>query len=433
MRRGGIQGALLILLLATSAAGYTLLDLGMGSQMFQGSAETGGMGEVTQLTESTPLSLALNPSLLARSDKLNVTGSYRFMMVEEDWALPVHDSFDALLGYEVYASNKNTYHAGDLSFSTGALPSAAGMAFGVGYIPAYDFGYYFHQEVRDRSTQSEPLDKVVADAYVESEGLIQSISFGGAGGLGERLYLGLSIDYLFGSYDQTVKLANIDPNKLPCWDDAPAETADVFSASELGGVRFRVGATYVVNKRVELAATYTGPAKLDGKYSASSGFGAYSPWTPKSDESFELEYPASVAFGISYKPRNELRTVVEGNVRYTQWSNAHNEALESMVLDNIYEWFVGVEHVFYNGSPLRFGFNYRPSPADKEAAQSSVTAGSGFDVYGLDLDFSLLVGWRKFREFSLFDDSIFCAQSREFSDMVEETFVGGQISLSKRF
>ena len=83
--------------------------------------------------------------------------------------------------------------------------------------------------------------------------------------------------------------------------------------------------------------------------------------------------------------------------------------------------------------PLRFGFNYKPSPADNEAAQSSVTAGSGFDVYGLDLDFSLSVGWRKFREFSLFDDSIFCAQSREFSDMVEETFVGGQISLSKRF
>ena len=68
MSRGGIGGALLILLLATSAVGYTLLDLGMGSQVFQGSAQCGGMGEVSQLTESTPLSLirALRPDVLAK-------------------------------------------------------------------------------------------------------------------------------------------------------------------------------------------------------------------------------------------------------------------------------------------------------------------------------------------------------------------------------
>ncbi len=433
MSRGGIGGALLILLLATSAVGYTLLDLGMGSTVFQGSAKSGGMGEVFQLTESTPLSLALNPSLLARSDKPNVTGSYRFMMVEEDWSLPVHDSFDAILGYEVYASNRNVYHDGDLSFSTGALPRVANLAFAIGYLPAYDFNYNFHQEVRDRSTQSEPLDKVIADAYMESDGAVRSISFGGAGGYGERFYLGLSVDYLFGSYDMTVRLANMDPAKLPCWESAPTEAAEVFSASDLSGARVRVGATYVVNKRVELAATCAGEAELDGKYTSSGGFGAYSPWKDGTGESFKLKYPASVAFGISYKPRNELKTVVEGNVRFTQWSEAENEALEELVLDDIYEWFIGIEHIFYNGRPLRFGFNYKPSPADKEAAQSSVTAGSGFDVYGLDLDFSLSVGWRKFREFSLFDDAIFCAQSREFSDMVEETFVGGQISLSKRF
>ena len=294
MRRGGIGGALLILLLATSAVGYTLLDLGMGSQVFQGSAKSGGMGEVFQLTESTPLSLALNPSLLARSDKLNVTASYRFAMVEEEWALPVHDSFDALLGYETYSSNQNVYHNSDLSFSTGAIPRAANLAFAIGYMPAYDFNYNFHQEVRDRNSQAEPLDKVVADAYVESDGSIRSVTIGGAGGYGERFYVGLSVDYLFGSYDMDVRLANMNADKLPCWESAPGETADVFSASDLSGARFRVGATYVVSKRVELAATYTGEAELDGKYTASDGFGAYSPWQSADGESFKLKYPASL-------------------------------------------------------------------------------------------------------------------------------------------
>ena len=438
MSRGGIGGTLLILLLATSAVGYTLLDLGMGSQVFQGSAQSGGMGEVFQLTESTPLSLTLNPSLLARSDKLNVYGSYRFMMAEENWALPVHDSFDALLGYETYAHNRNTYHNGDLGFSTGALPQAAGLAFAIGYVPAFDFNYDFQQEVRDGNSQAEPLDKVVADAFVESEGSIRSISFGGAGSYDERFFLGLGVDYLFGDYDVTVRLANVDANKLPCWESEPGETEEEFSASDLSGMRFRVGATYVVNTRVELAATYTGSAELDGKYTSSGGFGdfssgVYSPWGDGEGKSFNLKYPASVGFGISYRPRNELRTVVEADVRFTQWSEAENEALEELILDDIYEWFIGVEHIFYNGRPLRFGFNYKPSPADTEEALASVTAGSGFDVYGLDLDFSLSIGWRKFREFSLFDDTVFCAGAREFSDMVEETLVGGQISLGKRF
>jgi hypothetical protein len=433
MSRGGIGGALLVLILATSSLAYTLLDLGMGSQMFQGSARCAGMGEVSLLCEDSPLAVALNPSLLARSNERQITGSYRFMVVEGDWSLPVHDSFDALLGYEVYSNNLNVYHNGDLSFSTGTIPRAANLAFGIAYLPAYDFNYDFSQEVRDRNTQSEPLDKVIANAFVESDGVVHGLSVGVAGGYRKRLFVGFGIDYLFGEYDMAARLANMDPAKLPCWEDAPQETSESFSASDLDGMRYRLGAVYVVNKRIELAATLTSETDLEGEYTTSGGFVGFSPWKEGTGESFGLKYPASYAFGISYRPRNDLRTIVAADVRYTRWSDAENEALEELALDDIYEWFIGVEHLFYHDRPLWFGFLYRPSPADKEAAESSVTAGTGIVVWGLDVDFSIRVGWRKYREFALFDDAIFCAQSREFSDLVEETFTGGVITLSKRF
>jgi hypothetical protein len=100
MRRGGIGGALLILVLVTCSWGYTVLDLGMGSEVFRGSARCGGMGEVSLLCERSPLAVALNPAALAGLEGPMVAGSYRLLALDEDWLLPVHDSFDAILGYE---------------------------------------------------------------------------------------------------------------------------------------------------------------------------------------------------------------------------------------------------------------------------------------------------------------------------------------------
>ncbi len=435
MRRGGIGGVLLILILACCAWGYTALELGTGSEVFQGSARCVGMGEVSLLCEDSPRAVAVNPALLARFSQPAFSAAYRLVAAEENWSLPVHDSFDALLGYEAYSHNWNAYHDGDFSLTTGGLSSLGGVSFGLAYLPAYDFDYDFYQEVRDRSTTSVPADKIIAKGFVEGGGVIRSLSFGAGTSLMDKVSVGLSIDYLWGDYDIETRLTEIDTLKVNCWERALTETSDTFEASELGGTRYHLGLTYEVNNRIEIAAAFTSEAEVDGEYKTGSGEGLmwFLPREGDAEGSFTMRYPASYSFGVTYRPRNELLTVIEGNVRYVKWGDAGNDALGGISFNDIYEWSVVVEHVFYSGQPLRFGFTFKPSPTDEETSEAAVTIGSGMKVAGYGIDFAVRMGWREYREFSLFDDTTFCASQRQFTDKVEDTLIGATISLSRRF
>ncbi len=435
MRRAGTGGVLLTLMWVCCAWGYTALELGTGSEVFQGSARCVGMGEVSLLCEDTPRAAALNPALLARFSRPALSASYRLVAAEEDWLLPVHDSFDALLGYETYSHNRNTYHDGDLSLTTGGLSSLGGVSFGLAYLPAYDFDYDFYQEVRDRSTTSVPADKIIAKGFVEGGGVIRSLSLGVGKSLLDKVSVGLSVDYLWGDYSIETRLTEIDTLKVNCWERSVVETSDAFEASNIGGVRYRLGLTYEVNNRIEIAAAFTSEAELDGDYKTGAGEGLmwFLPREGDGEGSFTMKYPASYNFGVTYRPRNQLATVIEGNVRYVKWGDAENQALGGIAFGDIYEWSIGVEHVFYNGQPLRFGFTFKPSPTDDETSESAITVGSGMRVAGFGIDFAVRMGWRQYREFSLFDDTTFCARQREFSDRVEDTLIGATISVGRSF
>jgi hypothetical protein len=69
---------------------------------------------------------------------------------------------------------------------------------------------------------------------------------------------------------------------------------------------------------------------------------------------------------------------------------------------------------------------------DEETGEAAVTVGSAINVADFDISFSGRVGWREYRYFDLFDDSIFCTEPREFTDLVEETSFSGLISISRR-
>lgn len=434
MKRGGTGGVLLVLVMVSCSWAYTFLDVGVGSGVFQGSARCAGMGEVGLICEETAFAAALNPASLAKLDRPQVTGAYRFFSLEETWSFPTYDSFDALLGYTTYSANSNLYHSGAIGACSGVLPQAFGIALACALVPAYDYSYDFHEELRDRSTTSVPPDAFVADSYIEGAGDITSFTVGGARALGERLSVGLSLDYLWGEYELTGRLTNVDTSRLGL-ESAKAETSDTFKASDLSGVRYRLGMRYEINPRVEVAASVTTGCELDGAYTTTAEEGLLSFLPRRSGEGGDLtvEYPTSYALGVTFRPRNELLTVIEADVRLTEWSQAGNDAILGLDPKDTYQWHIGVEHVFYNGRPVRFGFVYKPSPVDDETNESGVTIGSAIGVSGFDIEFAGKIGWREYRYFDLFDDSIFGAPTREFSDLVEETSVSGMISIHRRF
>jgi hypothetical protein len=120
-------------------------------------------------------------------------------------------------------------------------------------------------------------------------------------------------------------------------------------------------------------------------------------------------------------------------VVFTAWGGLKDASRPGLSLDDVYEWHIGVEHVFYNSRPLRFGFLFRPSPGDRETSESAVTAGTGLRLAGLDIDLAAKVAWREYRAADLFSDDIFGAKARQSTDLVRETTIGGIVSLSKRF
>jgi hypothetical protein len=315
--------------------------------------------------------------------------------------------------------------------TTGRVPWPFELVLGLAFVPAYDFRYDFYEEVRDRSTQSVPQDRVIADTYLEGDGDLRAVTFGLAKEFHGNLCLGGSIDYLFGDYHIKARLVR---SEAAGGDEG--ETSDRIAASNLSGVRFRFGAAYRLSKRIEVGMDFESQCELEGDFESRSSDDdllSFLPMAGIGDETIAATYPQSYGVGLTFRPRNELLTVIEADMKYTRWSDFSNEAYDGLHLDDTYEWHVGVEHVFYNGRPVQFGFIYKPSPIDKEIGEAAVTAGSAITLSGFDIGFSAKVAWREYRHPDVFDDSLFGAQSRQLTDLVEETVFGGNISISRTF
>jgi hypothetical protein len=435
MSRGVPIGILLALEIATSAGGYTFLDLGMGGRVYTGSARGSAMAEVGWLSEENPFSTMLNPATLGMIDEPDVALAYQYCFLHETRAFPAYDSFDALLGYNVYATNKNFYQNMAFGFATGVLPRALGLSFGIMYSPVYDLNYDYEEEIRDRSTSSQPADNLIARAYISSEGTLKAFSFGVAKPLAEDASVGLGLDYVFGDYDVIARIA---------WEGGAPETRDAYSASKQSGVRMRLAGRFTAGPRLEIGYEATTRCAMKGDFSADTANDLL--WflpvpetgdTARTWEDAETVYPASFGVGIRFRPRNELIGFFEIGMKYTAWSDYRSDFYGDFDLEDVFSWHAGVEHIFHSGMPLRFGLLYSPSPADKDVSEAAFTFGTGYKAYGWTVDFSGRIGWQKYRYPDIFDDEIFGLASGEsglrWRDEVRETTFSGVLSFSRRF
>ena len=107
-------------------------------------------------------------------------------------------------------------------------------------------------------------------------------------------------------------------------------------------------------------------------------------------------------------------------IRPIKWSAYRNTLLAAPGLSDSWEARAGIEHVFYNGMPVRFGFRWAPSPLDQDVATSAFTFGAGFRVGPLRADLAFEVASRQYRFQDLFDDAVFGGTTRQQKDLVEE-------------
>lgn len=205
------------------------------------------------------------------------------------------------------------------------------------------------------------------------------------------------------------------------------DTLIVLDRQELDcdGMNFHLGTMAQISPRVHLGLVYRSKAKLDG----TAKFSGKGIAMPDSSRDLELTYPYSIAFGVEYRPRNQLTTCLNFDVEFTKWSQFKDKANEGLNFDDVWQFAAGVEHQFFMGYPFRFGFRYQPGYQDKKVTTTTVTFGTGFALENFQIDFGGAVGTRSWREEDLFPEDLFGGVERTGKDRVKESLLRAMVSI----
>jgi hypothetical protein len=354
--------------------------------------------------------LRTNPANLADVTGFMVNSTAVLTKVDEDRAFPFHDSFDGFVDYNTYAMNSNVYG----SYALGAAKAFPGSGrfpnLALAGYPLYDWNYDYLEEVRDES------DALIGKNIMEHRDGVYAVSLGAAEKINSWLDAGVSINYLKagGHFERRVF----------------GDTTIVHLRRELDadGFSLNLGAVAQISHRLRLGLVYRSQARLDGTAELSG----MSIAGPDSSAKLELTYPQTVVLGAEFRPRNDLTTRLNFDVRFTQWSRFEDAADESLEFDDIWEFAGGVEHQFFIGFPFRFGFRYQPSYHDKEITTTAVSFGTGFSTQGFQIDFGGEIGTRSWRQEDLFPESYHGGTERSGKDRVNESSLRAMVSVGYR-
>jgi long-subunit fatty acid transport protein len=173
---------------------------------------------------------------------------------------------------------------------------------------------------------------------------------------------------------------------------------------------------------------YRSGVKLDGTVEYSGKEVA----NPDSSSNLELTYPYTVAFGVEFRPRNDLTTRLNLDVEFTQWSKFEDKSDQTVDYDDVWQFAGGVEHQFFIGAPFRFGFRYQPSYQDKKVTTTAVSFGTGFSYQDFQIDLGGEIGTRSWRQADLFPESYYGGSERSGKDRVKESSLRAMVSVGYR-
>jgi hypothetical protein len=387
MRRAMVAVALLaFLVLAGSASAYTYAEWRYGNTLPMYDGRSLGLGGAGIASAHGVRGMSLNPALLGRTEGIEVAVSALVVGAEEAREVPLHDSFDGVIGYNTFALNTAFYdhYAGGIAFKPkGDFEWAPTVA--IGYRPRLDMNYTYHVQYRDPDFQTEPADKILYDYYADGEGGVNAFTVALGQEVARDVFVGLGVDILRGDYNTSER-----------WVYPPdSDEEDVSGRVEfddISGTQFALGVLVERLHRLDVGFVYRSGFTLAGEVDpGEAGAGE------RGSEDFEYEYPQSFAVGFEYHPRNEFRTSVSFDIEYTLWSDFEDDLLEQdPELDDTMVYRVGVEHSFFDNSLARFGFLYEPSYIDERNTRAAMSAGLGLEILGVMLDIAGQVGVREY-------------------------------------
>jgi hypothetical protein len=401
------------------ARATTFLDSGFGTPHGGVTARSLAMGSTGISLHQGSDALFFNPAVLVPSaSKLEVDLSGNMVHASEDRLVPLYDSFLSYVDDAIVALNRNVYG----SVQGGAvyrLPNEHPMAIGIGVFERYDFNYDYFEEARDPDSQSQPRDRIIEERTIGTDGSLWSVSVGYGAEIASHVQLGLSGHRYFGTPKRSIRVQNYDTGTL---------TSDTVEQS-LGGWGWTVGAWGRPSERIDVGVSFEGPFKVDGDFKRvqETASGAVDTVTTTALNR-TIDYPGTLRFGFTYHPRNLLRAIFAVELERRYWESLDTPVVgvfgDSLNLRDTWDLRVGIEHVFYNDLPLRFGFRYLENYADTESARSIYSVGLGYRFGRLGLDVTGLYARQTSRQPFLFDPSYGAFPAPASDERVEDSVTG---------
>jgi hypothetical protein len=431
--RRGFEGVLRVMVLACAfapaAGASTFLDTHFGTPVGGASARSLALGSTGVSLHTGSEALFFNPAVLvpdARYGEVDLTVGVT--QANEDRLVPLFDSFDSFVDETVVALNRNTYGTA----SGGAVwrvPGAWPMAIGAGVFERFDFDYDYTEEFRDPNSQNMPRDRILQNRELRVDGRLRTLSAGYAAEILTGVQTGASLHRWIGDVKAVERVQDFTNGR---------RRADSIE-QDLEGWGWSVGAWGRVGDRIDLGASFEGPTTLDGDRSVvlRSGAGSQPDSVVTTASSPETEYPGVLRFGATYHPRNVLRTTFSIEMERRFWEQLDEPVIgipgDTVQARDTWELRVGLEHVFYSGVPLRFGFRYLENYADAESERAIFSAGVGYRIAGFAVDVTGLYHRQTSRQEFLFDPSYLTFQAPNSREKVEDSMVQLILGVSRAF
>jgi hypothetical protein len=368
--------------------------------------------------------LILNPAaLLPAAGQARLDLSLGLEHLSEDRSVPLYDSFQSYVTDVIVGLNRNVYGAAS-GGGLWRLPVDMPMTVAGGVFDRWDLDYEYFEEFRDPAETGSNLDQVLEYREIAQEGHVRSASVGYGVRPWGNLQLGVSGHRYFG--DATREASVVD-----------AQTGDrvaVSATQDLAGWGYTVGAWGRVHERIDVGVSFEGPFQLDGGFN--QGLDSLGTVTQAAFDR-AVDYPGTLRFGLTYHPRNVLRTTFAVEMERRFWESEDQPAVgvfdDSIATRDTWDFRLGLEHVFYNQLPVRFGFRYLENYADPESERSIYSVGVGYRLAGFDVEATGLYHRQTSRQPFLFDPSYLSSQAPGSDQKVDDTVVQVLFGVARTF
>jgi len=332
-----------------------------------------------------------NPAMLATADGGRFDLSFSLEQEHEDRFQPLFDSFDSWVTDAAIASNRDHYWQSGFALAGRPFGEETPVRAAISLVDRYAFGYRFEEELRNPSPFPPGGGEPARDAIIEERtrkvtGTLRNLSAGVGVDVDPKISVGATLNYAFGKRNEV----NSVRDRIEA--DNSYNNEDEL---DINGVNFILGARVVLTERVELGLAWESELSADGTLTQAHYNAADGVTTDTSMDAY-YRYPQIVRAGLTFRPQTDPRTVFTIEGEWTEWSELKDSQTAgdefATPLENTMDVRIGLEHLFYNGMPLRFGFRHFDTYADRDAGSSVFSAGVGFNAMEGQISVSLELG-----------------------------------------